>query len=469
MDAFTPAVQLASALRRREIGPVELLDSCLATVARDNPELNAVVWLDEDAARGDARRWAEVLAGAGDTDELPPFAGVPLPIKDLVRVAGWPTTFGSRGAPEAPSERSALVVEAFARAGFVLTGRTNTPELGPITITENLRHGVTRNPWAPDRTPGGSSGGAAAAVAAGMFPVAHASDGGGSIRIPSSCCGLVGLKPSRGRVPEVPAHWLGLATEGAVCRTVADAAAVLDCISGPDPTVWWNLPAPPRPFSEEVGAAPGRLRIGYLDRAPLGVALGEEPRAAVARAASLLEEAGHHVEHLDLELVDIEMLANFLVVVNAGYGDYPEVDFTRVEPHNVQGHATAQATDSLTLVRALAELQRFSHEALGRWGRDFDVLMTPTMAIEPPPAGELLTQVHEHPEAPPEEVVAMAIFTAPFNVTGQPAINLPLHWSPAGLPVGVQLIGGPADEATLLRLAAQLETMSPWAARHPAR
>src|SRR5579884_1838092 len=199
MQTWT-ALSAADAIRRKEISPVEMLDQCLARVDEVNDTINAVIWRNDDEARAAARVAADQVAGSS-TGELPPFLGVPIPIKDLTPVAGWPATYGSRAASDTPPEESELVVDAFRRAGFVLTGRTNAPEFGPITVTENLRYGPTRNPWNTEHTPGGSSGGAAAAVASGMFPLAHGNDGGGSIRIPASCCGLVGLKPSRGRVP----------------------------------------------------------------------------------------------------------------------------------------------------------------------------------------------------------------------------------------------------------------------------
>src|SRR4051794_1227168 len=232
----TPALELAAALRRRELSAVELLDACLAAVDAHNGEVNAIVWRDDEGARAAARH-ADAALERGDDAA---FLGVPLPIKDLTPVAGWPVTYGSRGGPTEPSAGGELTTEAYRRAGFVLCGRTNTPEFGPLTVTENLRYGVTRNPWDLERTPGGSSGGAAAAVASGMFPIAHATDGGGSIRIPAACCGLVGLKPSRGRVPRVAQSWLGGVVEGAVTHTVADTAAILDVLSGPDRDAWYN-------------------------------------------------------------------------------------------------------------------------------------------------------------------------------------------------------------------------------------
>jgi amidase len=348
-----------------------------------------------------------------------------------------------------------------------LCGRTNTPEFGPLTVAENTRYGITRNPWDPHYSPGGSSGGAAAAVSSGMFPVAHANDGGGSIRIPASCCGLVGLKPSRGRVPARAPGWFGMAVEGVVCRTVVDAAAILDCISGPDLLSWENAPAPERPFAAEVGAAPGRLRFALSFTSPLGVPVAPAPRAAVEAAGHLLESLGHHVEILDGDIIDPAAIGPFLNIINTSYGDYPGVDWSNVEPHNVVGHAAGQGVDGLTVVASLHELQRATRAVVSRWGSEFDVLVTPTMSIEPPVAGSVLAEAHAHPEGPPSGALAMAAFTASFNITGQPAVSLPLSWSDAGLPVGVQFVGGPWQEDLLIRVAAQLEEAAPWAERRP--
>jgi amidase len=466
MDAFSPATELAAAIRARHLSPVELLTDCLETVDRLNPVLNAVIWRDDGAALDEARRIGDALAKGAD--DLGPFAGVPLPIKDLDVVRGWPRTNGSRATGETSGEDDDLVVGAFRRAGFVLSCRTNTPEFGTVTATENLRHGVTRNPWDPTRTPGGSSGGAAAATASGMFPLAHANDGGGSIRIPASCTGLVGLKPSRYRVPAVAPGWMGAAVQGAVTRTVTDAAAVLDQISGPDPLAWANAPAPERPFADEVGADPGRLRVGLLTRAPLDLPVAAAPAEAVQVAGRALESVGHHVETVDFELFTVDALVHFLPVVNAGVADYPDLDPDLLEPHNRAGYDTAQQVDSITFLRAVNELQRYTRTVVARWGTEFDLLVTPTLAIEPPVAGSILEAAHAAPGAPPDDVLSMAAFNAPFNVSGQPSISLPLHTAPSGLPVGVQLVPGPWQESLLIRVAAQLEQALPWADRRPA-
>ncbi len=392
---------------------------------------------------------------------------MPLPIKDLTPVAGWPVTYGSCGAPAGVSQQSELVVEALARAGFVLCARTNTPEFGLITVTENSRYGITRNPWDPTRSPGGSSGGAAAAVAAGMFPIAHGNDGGGSIRIPASYCGLVGLKPSRGRVPHLTQGWLGGIVEGVVARTVADSAAVLDATAGPDPLAWYTAPAPSRPFAQEVGADPGRLRIGLMAQAPLGIPTDEACTMAARAAGTMLEELGHAVEEVEVATTSEEMIPPFIVLTEGGLADYDGVDWTMVEPHIAYQRRLSSELGAYDYVLAARSVELLSRRELARWGRDFDVLVTPTSAILPPIAGAVLEAQHAAPEEALPEVVASVSFAAFANITGLPAVGLPLHWTEAGLPVGVQLVGGPWQEARLVALAAQLERARPWVERHP--
>jgi amidase len=463
-DPLTSALELAAALRARELSAVELLDACLAAVDARNPELNAVTWRDDEQARADAAQADRRLADGDDA----PFLGVPIPIKDLTPVAGWPVTYGSHGAPEEPSERSELVVDALVRAGFVLCGRTNTPAFGVITAAENLRHGISRNPWDPSRTPGGSSGGAGAAVAGGMFPIAHANDGGGSIRIPASYCGLVGLKPSRGRVPRLAQGWLGAIVEGVVSHTVADSAAVLDAIARPDPLAWYNAPAPARPFSQELRSTPSGLRIGLMAQAPLGIPTDPACIAAARAAAAALEVLGHRVEEVEVPTISAEMIPSFIVLTQGGLADYEGVDWSATEPHIVHQRGLAGDTSAYDYALAARTLELLSREEVARWGRDFDVLLTPTSAILPPVAGATMEAQHATPDAPVGDVVASVSFTAFGNVTGLPAISLPLHWTDDDLPVGVQLTGGPWDEATLIGLSAQLEQALPWAERRPA-
>ena len=466
MDEHASALDVASAIRTMDVSPLEVLDATLARIDARNPALNAVIWRNDEEARAEAKVLGDRIAA--DTADLPPFAGVPLPIKDLLAVAGQPVTYGSEGAPAGPSTVTEPVADAFRRAGFILTGRTNTPEFGSITVTENSRFGATRNPWNPAHTSGGSSGGAGSAVAAGMFAVAHASDGGGSIRIPASCCGLVGLKPSRGRVASIVPGWQGMTTDGALTRTVADSAALLDVISAPDPYAWWNAPRPERPYADEVGADPGRLRVALCTVSALGVPVADGPAAAVEHAGRLLEGAGHQVTWLEADVFDAAGLGPFLHVVNSGAAEVDGLDWDRVEPHNQAARRAAEGVDSLAFVRSLSELKLLTRSILPRFDHEFDLLVTPTMTIEPPEVG-LLEAVHAGAGTgmPPMEIVAMAAFTAVFNITGQPAVSLPLYQAPSGLPVGVQLVAGPWQEARLVRVASQLEQADPWAGRHP--
>ncbi len=465
LSPTSSALELAAALRRRELSSVELLDACLAEVDERNPELNAVTWRNDAEARASAEAADRRLADGG---ELPPFLGVPIPIKDLTPVAGWPVTFGSNGAPEGVSEESELVVDALADAGFVLCGRTNTPEFGVITAAENLRFGPSRNPWDTDRSPGGSSGGAASAVAGGMFPIAHANDGGGSIRIPAAYCGLVGLKPSRGRVPRLAQSWLGAVVEGVVSRTVADTAVVLDAISGPDRNAWYNAPAPAHPFAQDAEAAPGRVRIGLMAQAPLGIPTDENCVAGARAAAALLEELGHSVEEVEVPTISEEMVPPFIALTQGGLADYEGVDWASTEPHIQHTRKLAGETGAYDYVLAARTLELLSRREVGRWGRDFDVLLTPTSAILPPVAGATMEAQHAAPDQPVFDVVASVSFTAFGNVTGLPSVSLPVHWTDQDLPVGVMLTGGPWAEASLIALAAQLEGSARWAERRPA-
>jgi amidase len=457
----TPALELAAALRRRELSAIELLDACLAAVDERNPQLNAVIWRDDEDARASAREADRRLSAGEDA----PFLGVPIPIKDLTAVAGWPVTYGSNGAPDGPSETSELVVDALVRAGFVLCARTNTPEFGVITVAENSRYGISRNPWDTDRSPGGSSGGAGAAVAGGMFPIAHANDGGGSIRIPASYCGLVGFKPSRGRVPRLAQSWLGAVVEGVVSQTVGDSAAVLDAISDADPCAWYNAPAAPLPFASEAAAQPGRLRIGLMAEAPLGIPTDPACSEAARAVASVLGELGHTVEEVQVPTISEEMVPPFIALTQGGLSDYDGVDWSAVEPHIQHQRRAADELGAYDYALACRSLELLSRREVARWGRDFDVLLTPTSAILPPQAGSILEAAHAQPDQPVFDVVASVSFTAFANVSGLPSVSLPLHWSDSGLPVGVMLTAGPWQDGALLALSAQLEQAQPWAER----
>ncbi len=469
MDPFQSALDLAAAIKAKDISPLEVVQEYLGRIDRLNPQINAFIWRRDEELLAEARAATEALSRG---DQLGPFHGVPIPIKDLNDVAGWPTTYGSKAAKGRISEITSSVVEYFKEAGFLLMGRTNTPEIGTLLVTENDLYGATRNPWNLDHTPGGSSGGASAALAAGMCPIAHGNDGGGSLRIPGSCAGLVGFKPSRGRVPCGPPvvsdvmH--GGAVEGVITRTVADTAALLDVMTRIDPLAWYNAPAPERPFAEEVGASPGRLRIAFTDVAPTGAPVSEECKKALKQAVSTLEGLGHDVFEATPDWGEPnELLAAFLTVWNTGTAYWPLEDWDQLEPCNAAMREISRNVDSITYLESLMHMQNYCRRLVSAWGRDFDVLVTPTLATEPPRVGELFEGVEYDPLAPINNAAASAAFTPVFNSTGQPAVSLPLHWAESGLPIGVQFVGKPWGEAELIRLASQVETASPWADKRP--
>jgi amidase len=395
---------------------------------------------------------------------------VPLPVKNLNPVAGWPCTYGSRATSRAPQPRSDALVERFVRAGFVLLGTTNTPELGTISYTESEAHGITRNPWAPDRTPGGSSGGAAAAVASGMAPIAHGSDGGGSIRIPASCCGLVGHKPSRGLVPNEAIELEGFAVEHGLARTVADSAAMLDVGAVVDPLVFFAAPQPPRPYAALAAAPPPRLRVGYTTTPAIDVPVDPACVAAVDGACRALEAAGHDVFEATLTVPDPDaFLGAFTAVWNTGSAWFPIERPDELEPLNAALAAEARATDSLAFVTAVRETQRMARTLLAAFGRDVDVLVTPTMACLPPEVGGWRAGTEAEPMMGLINCTPMAAFTAVWNVCGLPATSVPTHHDAgSGLPVGVQVVGPAWRDDLCLQVAAQLEQALPWHDRRPA-
>jgi amidase len=462
---FDSARSLAAALRARELSATEALDAHLDRIDAVDPVLNAFAYRDDEQARVEARAADAQLVDGGD---VPPFCGVPIPVKDLNHVAGWPTTHGSRASSPEPAVADDPVVARLRSAGFVMLGKTTTPELGTISFTESERLGVTRNPWDTDRTPGGSSGGAGAAVASGMATVGHASDGGGSIRIPASSNGLVGLKASRNRITGDVERLTAATTQGVLTRTVADTAALLDVLSAVDPLAWNTAPPPARPFLDEVGADPGRLRVMVSTDNPLGVPPMPECAAAARRTGDVLADLGHEVFEGSPVWGDPEQfLVGFLTVwatisVGAGFAD-PSL----MEAHNRANRAAAEATSSVAYLEAAMGLQATSRTFAAQWGRDFDLLVTPTMAVEPPEVGTVWQGMDEDPLAPLTNCTPMAAYTAVFNVTGLPAISLPVHVSASGLPVGAQLAAGPWQEATLIRVAAQIEAAAPWVDRHP--
>ncbi|MFE7114764.1 amidase [Streptomyces sp. NPDC057654] len=410
---------------------------------------------------------------AASPEDLPPFHGVPLPVKDFLDVAGWPTTYGSACADPAPAAASAPVVRRFTDAGFVLLGKTTTSEFGSVSFTESEALGISRNPWDPGRSPGGSSSGAGAAVASGMAPVAHAADGGGSIRVPASCTGLVGLKPTRGLVTDATVHCEGMATNGVLTRTVADSAAALDVLARHDPAAWWSPPTPRRPFADTLMTAPPTgLRIGVLVDPPIaGMDVDPACLAAVDTTLRTLEAAGHDLVDVPLPLPPtVELIAAFTTIWNTAAAGIPLADPDRVEPHNRALREAARAVGSWTYAEAVQRTQRLSRRVVEAFDGSFDLLVTPTMACLPPPVGFWRTGGgDDDPLSPLRKCYPLGVFTSLFNVTGQPAISLPVHHDDTtGLPVGVQLVAAPWREDLLLQVSRTLELALPWAGRRPA-
>ena len=479
LDATTHAELIASS----EATSTELVDAAIERIETLDGPINAVVMRWFERARAQARAFDELpIESAARTA---PFAGVPFLLKDLrADLAGLPVTSGNRAAKEAQplSKQDANLAVKFREAGLITLGRTNSPEFGSLPVTEPVAYGPTRNPWNTDHTPGGSSGGAAAAVAAGMVPIAHASDGGGSIRIPASCSGLVGLKPTQGRSSMGPqADESGLSTQLCVSRTVRDTARMLDAVNGPGVGDTVIAPPPSRAYVNELVVDPGQLRIGLLDTNPIGGDLHPDCVTAVRSAASLLEGLGHDVSlgHPPI-LEDREFPRRFAAmwatlmsvgIENLGTAIGRKLTADDVEPVNwAQAEYAAQlsATQYAMALGAVAQYRRQVHQW---WADGWDLLLTPTVAAAPLRVGALYGDQNDgiaagNPMAPSIRAGQFVPFTPPFNASGQPGISLPLHWNDDGLPIGVQLVAAYGREDLLIRVAAQLEVAAPWAARH---
>jgi len=455
--AFLSAVEQARLVRSGDVSSVELVELYLDRIERLDPTLNAFVTVCADEALETA---ATVDSTAGDA----PFRGVPIGVKDLAATAGIRTTYSSRAYAEYVPDFDTAVVRRIREAGFVIVGKTNTPEFGTVAFTESDLNGATRNPWNTELTPGGSSGGAAAAVAAGLVPIAHATDGGGSIRIPASCCGLFGLKPSRGRVSSAPFSSLeGLSTAGPMARTVEDAAALLDVLAGYEPGDPWWAPQPERAFVHTTGEPPPTLRIAVTTTPPIDTPVDRECARAAVAAAELLTELGHDVREATPPWREPSLFELFIVVWQVGPGLHP-VDDALLTPLNRGLVESARVTSAVDYARAVAQLQALARRIVSFWS-DTDVVLTPTLALPPVPIGW-----QEAVEGPIEQLfrnTEFTPFTAVANLTGQPAMSLPLHWSADELPIGVHAIGPPAGDGLLLSLAAQLERAHPWAQRRP--
>jgi amidase len=462
-----PAYELAAMVRSGEISSRELTEAALRQIEADR-DLNAFTLVDAEGALA--------AADAIKPGDPRPFAGVPTAIKELHAVAGQQFTMGSNIYGDYRVNYDSYAVRRIRDAGFVSVGRTSAPELGIVPTTSPKRFGHTRNPWDPSRTPGGSSGGAAVAVAAGILPIAHATDGAGSIRIPAAACGLVGLKPSRGRVSSGPdAGDSLLAVQGCVSHTVADTARFLDILAGYEPGDATWAPPPEEPFAVSAAREPRQLRIAMNTISPLATPVDPICAQAVTDAGKLLASLGHHVEEVTPpDWVAPQLLQPFLTLWSAGIASGVQfgAQVTQRQPSRelVESvtwmfYEMGLARTSADLLNAIAQLQGYTRKLvafLAQW----DVFLTPVLAQRPLPIGYLDTDGAD-PQAEFRKVIEYAPFTAHWNLTGQPAISLPLYQGPDNLPLAVQLVGQPLDEGMLLALATQLEAAHPWADRTP--
>src|SRR5215217_4529342 len=464
---FKPATELATLIHTGQISSAELVGLALERIEALQPTINAFSHVDADGAMTAAE-----AVGAGDPR---PIAGVPIAVKDTAPVAGMPYNMGSDMFGDFVPGHDAFLVRRLRDAGFVIVGKTSMPEFGILPVSEPRRFGAVRNPWDTDRTPGGSSGGAAAAVAAGILPLAHGSDGGGSIRIPAACCGLVGLKPTRGRISRGPEQGDDfLVQDGVLTRTVGETAELLDVIAGYETGDATWAPPPDEPFAALAAREPGRLRIGFTTEAPIEAPLDPECARAVSEAAELLESLGHEVEQASVPWSEQELLELFTLVfttpIASGVfygalvtGREPAEEL--VEPLSWTIWQGVRERSALDYLLARTQLTAFSRPIVALWDR-YDVLLTPALAERPVPIGEIDT-CSDDPWGDFRRSGRFTPYTAIFNVTGQPAVSLPLFHGDDGLPTAVQLAGRSADEATLLSLAAQLEAARPWADRRP--
>ena len=481
---------LAALVKSGEVSPAELLETAIARIEAHNPALNAVIRTRYDAAR----------AEAAQVDRAAPFAGVPFLVKDLVAtIGGEPTGNGNRLLASLPMPRDSELVRRFRAAGVLIAGRSNTPEFGLTPYTEPRAFGPTRNPWSTAHSPGGSSGGSAAAIASGMVPLASGGDGGGSIRIPASCCGLFGFKPSRGLTPTGPDFgelWHGFAIEHVLSRSVRDSAAMLDATAGADGGSPYAAPERERPFLDEVGTEPGRLRIAFTHRPLFGHgSVHPDCIEALNASARLLESLGHHVEEA-APPVDADALALAFVTVLAGETRAEIEHVARVLGRKPRAADFEPATYSLGLLgksisaaasAAASQQLQLAARAMAPFFEHYDMLMTPTLGAPPALIGSL------QPSRAEQRVMRIVNaldagwlldmlgvikplaaktfdyipFTPLFNATGQPAMSVPLHWNAAGLPNGTQFVAPLGGDALLFRLASELERASPWFQRRP--
>lgn len=480
---------LADLVRKKQVKPNELVEEAIIRIEKLNPQLNAVIHKMYDLAR----KAAEGVLPAG------PFTGVPFLLKDLLAAhAGVPMRSGSRFHHNFIPDHDSEIVRRYKAAGLVILGKTNTPEYGLVPVTEPELFGPSNNPWDLTRTTGGSSGGSAAAVASRMVPLAHGNDGGGSIRIPASCCGLFGLKPTRGRNPLGPDFgeaWHGLVGDHVLTRSVRDSAAMLDATAGPDVGAPYFTTPPSRPFLDEVGAAPGRLRIAFTSKPLLPGSVHKDCVRGLEMTVKLCQDLGHELVEAAPPINSQAFARAFFTLVCG------ETRATIEEAEAFLGHkATSRSFEPATWAvgllgkkikapefsRAIRLLQ-LSARRIGHFFEDYDLLLTPTLAMPPVVTGSLqpqgtralaikvigrlnagcLLNALGGIEASAEQVFEFIPYTPVFNVTGQPAMSVPLYWNDEGLPIGMHFVGRYGEEATLFRLAGQLEQAEPWIERLP--
>jgi amidase len=469
------ATAQADLIRNGEVSPLELVEATISRIEEINPKINAVIHEHFDRAREQA------------TGDLPdgPFKGVPFLLKDLGggSLKGDPIYWGTRFLKDADfrSSSTAYLVEKFLSARLIIVGRTNAPELGAWTTTEPESYGPSRNPWNLEHSTGGSSGGAAAAVAARMVPMAHASDGGGSIRIPASECGLVGLKPTRGRIslgPDIGESWAGWVFEFAETRTVRDAAALLDCVQGSMPGDPYTVTRPEISYCDELGKKPGQLKIGFINSLD-NVDIKPTCKNAVDSVLNKMIELGHIVEDdrptpfTSGEFPDLE---NCIIQIISSNQAYWIEEFSKAidkeigqEDMDCDNWAVTEIGRTVTATQylgAITTVNRFNREMARWWEEGYDLLITPTIPEPPPQIGELVPD----PNEPLKGFMRSGLlipFTIPFNITGQPAISLPLYQSEDGLPIGIQMVSAFGREDILFRVASQMETAMPWDDRKP--
>ncbi|HMJ94698.1 MAG TPA: amidase [Thermoleophilaceae bacterium] len=465
---FKPATELATLIHTGQISSAELVAAALERIEALQPTINAFNHVDAEGAMATAEGIS--------ADDPRPFAGVPIAVKDTAPVAGMPYTMGSDVFGDFVPGHDAFLVRRLRDAGFVIVGKTGMPEFGILPVSESRRFGPVRNPWDTERTPGGSSGGAAAAVASGMLPLAHGSDGGGSLRIPASCCGLVGLKATRGRISRGPDQGDDfLVQDGVLTRTVAETAELLDILAGYEVGDATWAPPPSQPFAAAAKRDPGRLRIGYTTTAAIEAELDPTCEQAVTDAAQLLSELGHDVEEVAAPWGEEEDLLSIFTMVFGtpiamgmffgGMVTGREVTEELVEQLSWTIWEGIRARTALDYLLARTQLTGISRGIISLW-ESYDVVLTPGLAERPVRIGEI-NACSDEPWEDFRRSGRFTPYTALFNVTGQPAISVPLFHGDDGLPTSIQLAGRPADEGTLLSLAAQLEAARPWADRRP--